>query len=300
MKSLNSLFVILTVMFAATFASAQVQNCGNQAICNNFTVTATSGTLFQHNDQSHDGNGNLTSFNNTAISTSSATGFTTPATVNSGTFRGTSYCATTAICPAGTNIGQLQVGTGLPISNPFCASAQCMLYAPDVFNSTYSTLAITGYPGAPECGGVTNATAVTLFNAPCGSYIAVSNNGACTKFGPNSQGDTVPKCTAPTVAHPAGVGYINNDWCDPNGTAICAFIGRFKTGLPILWVTDFNGNSLLAGEVVGIIPSAGYNGTTNTLRYQVTCNLVVTTAADNAAWTNGHETIVTATINGCQ
>lgn len=294
-KSTNVLAIVLMVLLAATFASAQVVNCGNAAACNTFSVTATGGTLFQHNDLGHDGNGNVTSFNNAAISTSSATGFTSPATVNSGIFRAKSYCATTAVCPAGTNIGQLQVGTGLPISLPF-QTPQLTLYYPDVFNSTYSTLATTGYPGAPECGGVTNATAVSLFNTPCGSFVVVTTNGACAKFGPNSQGDTIPKCTGTT---PGAGGYIVNDWCDPSGTSVCAFIGRFKTGLPIAFATDNNGNSFLAGEVVGVIPSAGYNGTTNVLLYKVSCALVVTTAADNAAWTNGHETILTATINGC-
>lgn len=285
----NVLAVTLMVLLAASFASAQlIQNCGNEAGCRNFAVTATGGTLFQHNDQSHDGNGNLTSFNNAAISTSSATGFTSPATVNSGkSFRGKNYCDTTGVlCPLGTNLGRFQIGTGLPTNSPYNIP-QNMSYFSDVFNSTYSTLAITGYPGAPECGGVTNATAVNLLNAPCGSFVAVDTNGACAKFGTNSQGDTVPACHGNS-------GYTTNDWCATDGSVPCAFIGRFKPNTDITFQTQPNGTSVLSGTVIGIIPQQS-NGNF----WRVNCTLTLTTAADFAAWINGHETIQTATINDC-
>lgn len=280
--------VLLSIFTWGVFAfGAQptVTNCGNQPACNDFSVTATGGTLFQHHDTGHDGNGNLTSINNEAISTSSATGFTTPAVVNSGTFRNKTYCATTAVCPAGTNIGQLQVGTGLPVANNPFQSPQFMLYTPDVFSFTDNTNQGLICPGASPL--------LLPQSAPCGSYIIVGTNGACAKFGPNSQGDTVPKCTGTT---PMAGGLSTNDGCSLDGSVPCAFIGRFKTGLPIVWATDFNGNSFLAGAVVGLIPYPGKSGNF----YQVSCTLVVTTTNDDAAWINGHEAIQTVTINSCQ
>lgn len=105
-----------------------------------FQATATGdngGTIFQHHDTSSNGQ-----VNNSAISTSSATGFTSPATVLSTHIGGKDY----AINPdAGViNIGQIQFGTGL-------------------FNN----------------GDLSN---VALFDSADLSYVTVTTNGSCGQF----------------------------------------------------------------------------------------------------------------------
>lgn len=287
MMSLKN-FILFSILILSVSVSAQAAttNCGGAPACNNFTVTSTGGTLFQHHDTSHDGNGNLTSFNNEAMGTSSATGGANPSTVNSGLFRGKSYCANGS-CP-GTNIGQLQIGVGLPTNSPYNIP-QNTSYFPDVFNSTYSTLAITGYPGAPECGGVTNNTPVTIFNAPCGSYLVVTTNGNCTKFATNSEGDRVPNCGK------NGNGDVTSDYCYSNGLpTTCAFIGRFKPNTLITFQTQPNGTSILSGTVVGIIPQANSGNF-----WRVDCTVTLKTVADFAIWRNGDEAIESVVIDGC-
>lgn len=272
---LLNIFVWGTLAFGVSTGPV-VTNCGNQAACNDFNVVATGGVLFQHHDQSHDGNGNLTSINNEAISTSSATGFTSPVVVNSGTFRNKAYCDTTGVlCPVGTNLGQLQIGTGLPTNSQFNVP-QNTTYFPDIFDTVSANC-----PGSPPL----------LFptNAPCGSYVFVATNGACAKFKTDpTYGILVSNC-------PGASGRVTNDWCASDGSSPCTFIGRFKTGTLISFQTQPDGTSVLSGTVSGLIP---FPGKANNY-YQVSCSFNLITAPDFASWTNGHESVQLVTINSC-
>lgn len=296
---MKNFLLAVTVMFLTVCSFAVTPtNCGGQAACANFTVSAQGGVLFTHYDLAHDGNGNLTSVNNAAISTSGAPGGTSTATIGSGTFRGHQACNNPSfVCAPGTVLGTVQVGTGLPTDSPY-NTLNNTVYNSSVFDTTTSDFAMSGFLGR-ECRG--DISVLTPHDMACGSYLLVATNGSCARF------TLDPNPDANVLYHPKncginGAGLVSRDWCPADGSvqsgSSCAFIGRFSG--TISFQTQNDGSNLLSGTVVGMVPNEAYDGVHGTL-LRTTCDFRLRTVSNFVPFSpNGNIAIDTVTVDNCR